>query len=991
MIPLNWSSEINQDSEPNLAVNPARPSQIVATAFTWDNFQGGSVSYPPGPAMTGNLASVYVSTNGGMKWTLSAIVPSTAGPNASGFAPPTFDITPRFGGTSGVLYAGILKNSSTNLEILRTADLSAVMTPPLVDRPNPDQPYIQATSVIGPVWSPDINKDRVYVPNNDWSFSPPAQALDFSLDAATAAAPAGFNTIQLDNRPRSTLDPPSIRLAIHPTGVVYALVHHALGSSTCDLVILRDDNWGSGPPAFHGLLDPPVPTGDGQAGLRILRGFSVSSSYLGLQRVWSDPAIAVDASDSRRVFIAWADDSGAGGHSLHLMRSLDSGATWSADLRTIAGATHPGLAITSRGVGGFLYQQLTGAPGAQKWVTVLETTTNDFGTITTYPLASTAADSPAQQFDPYLGDYDHLMAVGKDFYGVFSASNYPDLANFPSGVSYQRHHNFGTKQLFANDGASAVVPSIDPFFFKLVAVPPESDFYVRDWTDNPSSADTGVEPSTNPVFFSHSDVWNQRSDVAPTFDANDRPIHEDPRAGTGVAGRNWAFCRIHRNASGTTETVTAHFLVSEFGTGSSYQDAALTADPTIPFAASSMVETMTAGYRWQLGPTSSTHVCMAVEISTMTDPYAPPSLLGRTPGWPTSDLMIINDNNKAQRNMGVYTTGRAGHASFYAVVHNAATQKRDVMLEYGLAFDKRLANAEIEVVGGQRKAFRSGDTLTFGGMEPGENRWLGITLELASLGEQAPMVVFYEMIGRTPINGFAIVSQPAPVPDVIRSNLVQHEIGMARIAAGFGIHHAEEEAKAAKRLLDEKVIRSDTYLEFMKSGLPEWHTLYSTLLDSQTAPDAFGGTEALDDIDKAVASTQVDMVCSAHGRFLHKLDSLMTMVQLTRGDPADILLNVRWQKDMYREREQLRYLRCAPTLLERSARFIDYYPQRKVRNDDFPVLIRDLLDCYRATAEALEDSKPQLKTLVAGLAQEKQDLRALQHAHRAYLVELSRT
>src|SRR5258708_1970126 len=41
MIPKSLSGETNQDSEPNLAVNPINPKQIVGTAFT-PNPAGGS-------------------------------------------------------------------------------------------------------------------------------------------------------------------------------------------------------------------------------------------------------------------------------------------------------------------------------------------------------------------------------------------------------------------------------------------------------------------------------------------------------------------------------------------------------------------------------------------------------------------------------------------------------------------------------------------------------------------------------------------------------------------------------------------------------------------------------------------------------------------------------------------------------------------------------------------------------------------------------------
>ena len=30
------------------------------------------------------------------------------------------------------------------------------------------------------------------------------------------------------------------------------------------------------------------------------------------------------------------------------------------------------------------------------------------------------------QFIPYIGDYLHLLSLGKDFYGIFSANNTPD-------------------------------------------------------------------------------------------------------------------------------------------------------------------------------------------------------------------------------------------------------------------------------------------------------------------------------------------------------------------------------------------------------------------------------------------------------------------------------------------------------------------------------------------------------------------------------------
>ena len=82
-------------------------------------------------------------------------------------------------------------------------------------------------------------------------------------------------------------------------------------------------------------------------------------------------------------------------------------------------------------------------------------------------LASTDATTPSPTFQPYIGDYCHLVALGHEFFGIFSASNFPDRKNFPRGVKYQRHVNWSTHRLFANaTKTTTVAPSIDPFFFR---------------------------------------------------------------------------------------------------------------------------------------------------------------------------------------------------------------------------------------------------------------------------------------------------------------------------------------------------------------------------------------------------------------------------------------------------------------------------------------------------------------------------------------------
>ena len=100
MIPNAWSDEENQDCEPNLSVNQVNPSEIIGTAFTFDNPAGTSAI---SPAMTGNWRSFFSSVDGGDTWALQFVLPSATGDQL-----PTWDVTVRYGGSSGEVYSGLI-------------------------------------------------------------------------------------------------------------------------------------------------------------------------------------------------------------------------------------------------------------------------------------------------------------------------------------------------------------------------------------------------------------------------------------------------------------------------------------------------------------------------------------------------------------------------------------------------------------------------------------------------------------------------------------------------------------------------------------------------------------------------------------------------------------------------------------------------------------------------------------------------------------------
>ena len=441
MIPKALSGEAEQDSEPSLAVDPTDPRRIVATAFT------------PDPMGTG-FAPIFVSSDGGMTWAVRSTVPSA---NITG------DISMWFGG-SGRLYGGILKvPGRLLLNVLRTTD--AFATTPMgvvVNRSQVDQPFVRAQTV--------GTRDRVYVGSNDFGSTGGRTAtLDISLNGA--GTNPQFQKVRIERRGTGSAgqDGPQIRPAVHPGGTVYAAFYgwrsfSATDKVTTDVVVVRDDQGGNGPQAFSALGDPS----DNLAGRLVARGVTfVWSTLLGNQRTGGDIAIAVDPRNSRTVYLSWAGLDGAD-YTLNLRMSTDGGATWSANnLRTKKRATNPALAVNARGTVCFLYQQVTGNGANERWVTTIERSSDNGSDLA----VQRARDRAGGGSDAAVSAiYRRLRRAGQrreHFLRHLLRQQFPRSDRFPSGVTYQRNHDFQTRRLFDVNGATQVSVSIDPFFFKV--------------------------------------------------------------------------------------------------------------------------------------------------------------------------------------------------------------------------------------------------------------------------------------------------------------------------------------------------------------------------------------------------------------------------------------------------------------------------------------------------------------------------------------------
>jgi hypothetical protein len=377
------------------------------------------------------------------------------------------------------VYAGILRMpfpepGHPRLNILQAADPTKpdLMTV-LVDRNGVDQPFIQVDT--------HETKDRILVGSNNTTVAGRSATIDLTPGAG---AGGGFRTAVIDTRDGEH-DGPQIRPLLHPDGkTIYAAfygwrsiddISDTRLSAKADVVVVRDDAGAAGAAPFTALTEP----GDGRAG-RIVARVTVpfvneNQPDFGQERVGGDLSIAVDPrpGSAATVYLAYCDGTVGGDYTLHLIRSTDRGATWSGDLKTLAKAKNPALAVNPDGKAALLYQQLSGTGSAQRWETILESSTDEFATTRKLVLATVPALSPpAHGRRPYNGDYLYMMAVGRDFYGIFSANNTPDPAHFPAArPTYQRNADFTAKALLGSDNATKVDPSIDPFFFRVSDAP----------------------------------------------------------------------------------------------------------------------------------------------------------------------------------------------------------------------------------------------------------------------------------------------------------------------------------------------------------------------------------------------------------------------------------------------------------------------------------------------------------------------------------------
>jgi hypothetical protein len=466
VIPTALSNEVNQDSEPTIAVAPTDDpkSRTVAIstysrtggqAFSQDNLSSGAWGLD-------RVDPLWVSTNGGSTWNQKDANPK---PPGSGNGPG--DRTLAYNSTGSQLYGAFLESNRNTFDVRSTPNPSTTTFGGgsiYTSTGTPDQPWIVASG-----------QQSVYIAFNDGGAAPNSACVIISTNGGATFG----GRIRLDiGSPQGQDSPPRVAVQGNKVYGLFARPTAAPGATTeqADIVVVRDDNGGAGNPPFQAL--------GGAQGAIVESGLVPVEGKLNLgqERIGADYSIAIDPSDTtgNTVYIAYVIVNN-NQPEIHVRKSADGGTTWANALAPISNAALPALAVTAHGNLGLLYTRLTGGNMSTEFYQQTAAGGNGHKAV----LAAWPVNSPIKTFDPYIADYQQLLAVGDTFYGTFSASNNPLVADFPSGVFFQRdinvkgkvQNNFNLTQDGTLDDGSGPPPapgkspavSIDPFFFTVPA------------------------------------------------------------------------------------------------------------------------------------------------------------------------------------------------------------------------------------------------------------------------------------------------------------------------------------------------------------------------------------------------------------------------------------------------------------------------------------------------------------------------------------------
>ncbi len=393
--------------EPSIAIDPADPTKIAITRFTFP--------------WNGNADFLY-SADGGITWTEEATIPVPPGIGGTSGCPCDQNLDY---GRDGRLYGTFLTFSPTTVVTGSTTDPTKAASwlwngnPAQLTtgtRTNVDQPWLLVNR--DPTTA---GQDDVYVAYDDFGGSPDARvAVSYGASPVniTADNKAGTESPNATN--------PGLRLAIDPrNGTVYALYEQSSGATQPKSVTYKLNRSTDGGATWtlngstDGLTVDSVKS-DQAPGFKF---GGVNALLGGVDHAAVDPTngdvyvvYGQDVSGGNQIKIRRLQDNGAGG--------LNVGAA--TNVSTSTNAALPSIAVLTDGTIGVLYDTFDGTDsnGFPLFSAHLARSTDHgatFNDVVLEAFASPAKDNGNAR-QRVLGDFQQMKAVGAAFYGVFSGN-----------------------------------------------------------------------------------------------------------------------------------------------------------------------------------------------------------------------------------------------------------------------------------------------------------------------------------------------------------------------------------------------------------------------------------------------------------------------------------------------------------------------------------------------------------------------------------------
>jgi hypothetical protein len=618
------------------------------------------------------------------------------------------------------------------------------------------------------------------------------------------------------------------------------------------------------------------------------------------RNILSSQKVAVDDLDSNHIYYAFATSTGAGNEDVMVFDSTDGGATFPRSVRVnnaVTARRYMPWISTYGGVAAVSWYDRRNSTAANNDLTrffiggaavrgpnlVALTETDLSGAndtqCSTWPCATNAStDSESCSVQPQLAGRCMVTfgppPVGSGTPCDFSSTTCPvgESCLFNRGCPKYGDYNgnaAGAGRMYSAWSSAVPPASVGgaggsiKVYASADRIP--SDFFVRDWNASPNF-DNGTQPSTNPVFWATSDVWNQSTGTAAAPGPDGSVLGDPPSR----AGSNFAYARVFRRAPAMSTapdaTVTANFFFGDYGLGSPFVPIG---SETVTFTAADN-SLMTPAHSWTVPAGASSHLCLAVQIEGPNgDTFALPTISGIAPG--PADPLIIADNNKAQRNLQD-TIGTSAGTELIAIVGNIEKERRPVRLRMSIPGDVRISGT-FDVIGGTKAKITNDSRIDLGVLAPGEIRFLRVHADsLDGVDKPTPVHVFEDTT--PPANGFSILLHRESIEKVVARNLKELAGLLERLAEVDRNILAKRHAKLALEASPQANEKS--FLTFLKTNRNDLSAITTGHMRKTGGKDTFGVRAAERDLWKALEQNKSDLAALALTELIERLDAQVT-------------------------------------------------------------------------------------------------------------------